>query len=209
MNVRGCGRVEKQDLIERMITETGFDIWAFSETKLKGSGEFMMYIIKGVKAGVGERCRAREGVVERWSGYFESLLNVEDDRKANLTSMGRGCVTSKKVGEQTDFENDEVHRAVSMLKNGKAAGEDGITNEMVKGGGLVIVECLVRLFNVCMNIGNAPEDWRSAIVVLLLKGNGDKKECKKYRCISLLSTPGKLYGRVLIERVSELTEVHI
>jgi hypothetical protein len=53
----------------------------------------MMYVIKGVKAGVEERCRAREGVVEMWSGYFESLLNMEDDRKANLTSMGRAGVT--------------------------------------------------------------------------------------------------------------------
>jgi hypothetical protein len=80
---------------------------------------------------------------------------------------------------------------------------------MVKSGGLVIVECMVRLFNVCINIGNAPEDWRSAIVVPLFNGKGDKKECKNYRGISLLSTPGKLYRRVLIESVREITEVHI
>jgi hypothetical protein len=36
MNVRGCGRVEKQHLIERMITEKILDICALSETKLKG-----------------------------------------------------------------------------------------------------------------------------------------------------------------------------
>jgi hypothetical protein len=28
---------------------------------------------------------------------------------------------------------------------------------------------------------------------------------KNYRGINLLSTPGKLYGKVLIERVSEIT----
>jgi hypothetical protein len=49
----------------------------------------------------------------------------------------------------------------------------------------------------------------SAIVVPLFKGKGDKKECKNYRGISLLSTPGKVYGTVLIERVSEITEVQI
>jgi hypothetical protein len=62
MNVRGCGRVEKQDLTERIITERGFDICGLCETKLKGSGKFMTCNIKGVKAGVGERCLAREGV---------------------------------------------------------------------------------------------------------------------------------------------------
>jgi hypothetical protein len=54
---------------------------------------------------------------------------------------------------------------VSKLKNEKVAGDDGITNEMVKSGGLVIMEWLVRLFNVPMNMAKAPEDWRSAIVV--------------------------------------------
>jgi hypothetical protein len=50
MNVRDCGQVEKQDLIERMITEKRFDVCALSETKLKGNSEFMMGNIKGVKA---------------------------------------------------------------------------------------------------------------------------------------------------------------
>jgi hypothetical protein len=80
---------------------------------------------------------------------------------------------------------------------------------MVKNGGLAIVEWLGRLFNACMNMGNAPDEWRSAIVVQLFKSNGDKKECKNYRGISLLSTPGKVYGRLMIDRVSEITEVQI
>jgi hypothetical protein len=44
---------------------------------------------------------------------------------------------------------------------------------MVKSGGLAIVEWLVHLFNACMNMGNAPDGWRSAIIVPLVKGKGD------------------------------------
>jgi hypothetical protein len=73
---------------------------------------------------------------------------------------------------------------------------DGITNEMAKSGGLAFVEWLVRLFNLCMNMGNAPEDWRSAIVVPFFK------VVRSNMCISLLSTPEKVYGSVLIERIS-------
>jgi hypothetical protein len=65
---------------------------------------------------------------------------VEDDRKANLTCMGRGGATSRKVVHQKESKRREVQRAVSKLKNGKAAGEDGITNGMVKSGRLAIVE---------------------------------------------------------------------
>jgi hypothetical protein len=42
--------------------------------------------------------------------------------------MGRCGVTSRKVREQMEIERHDVERAVSKLKNGKAAGEDGITN---------------------------------------------------------------------------------
>jgi hypothetical protein len=30
-------------------------------------------------------------VVERWYEYFDYLLNVEDDRRAKLTSMDKRC----------------------------------------------------------------------------------------------------------------------
>jgi hypothetical protein len=61
----------------------------------------------------------------------------------------------------------------------------------MNGGGLAMVEWLARLLNLCMHMGNAPDEWRITIVVPLFKGKGDKKECKSYICISLLSTPGK------------------
>jgi hypothetical protein len=61
MNVRGCGRFDKQGLIERMTAENIFDICALSETTLKGSDEYMRGSIKGLKGGFGERCRARDG----------------------------------------------------------------------------------------------------------------------------------------------------
>jgi hypothetical protein len=50
-----------------------------------------------VKDTNGEILNKNEQVVERWSEYFESLLNVEDDRRAQLTSMGRGGVTIRHV----------------------------------------------------------------------------------------------------------------
>ena len=33
--------------------------------------------------------------------------------------------------------------------------------------------------------GVVPEDWRSAVIVPLYKGKGERNECKNYRGISL------------------------
>ena len=39
--------------------------------------------------------------------------------------------------------------------------------------------------------GVVPEYWRSAVIVPLYKGKGERCECKNYRGISLLSMVGK------------------
>jgi hypothetical protein len=116
-----------------------------------------------------------EQVVERWSDYFVSLLNVKDDRRAKLTSMDRGGATSRNVGDHNVIKRREVDEAVNKLNNGKTSGEDGMANEMLKRGGPAVVEWLVRRFNLCTNDGGAPLEWRSAIIVPLFKGKCDNK----------------------------------
>jgi hypothetical protein len=59
MNVRGCDQVGKQNMIEKMIIDKKIDICALSEKKMKVDEEFRMGSIRGVKALVDVRCRAR------------------------------------------------------------------------------------------------------------------------------------------------------
>ena len=49
-------------------------------------------------------------------------------------------------------------------------------------------------------------DWVCACIVPLYKGKGDACECGNFRGISLLSVIGKVYGRVLINRIRDRTE---
>ena len=49
-------------------------------------------------------------------------------------------------------------------------------------------------------------DWVIACMVPLYKGKGDVHECSDFRGISLLSVVGKVYGRVLINRIGDKTE---
>ena len=83
---------------------------------------------------------------------------------------------------------------------------DGVSAEMLKKGGVTVVEWLVRLFNVCFLLSVVPVDWVCACIVPLFKGKGDVYECSNYRGISLLSVVGKVYGRVLINRIRDKTE---
>ena len=54
-----------------------------------------------------------------------------------------------------------------------------------------------------------PEDWRSPVIVPLYKGIGERTEFKNYRGISLLNVVGKIYVRILVDRVRRVTGVLI
>ena len=58
------------------------------------------------------------------------------------------------------------------LKNGKVAGEDEMTGEMIKGGNDRVVDCIWRLCNLAFENGVVPEAWRFPVNVPLCKGKG-------------------------------------
>ena len=142
---------------------------------------------------------------KRWADYFEELLNVQEDREADIVAVGG--VQVPVMGEENEREITiaEVKRALNETKGGKAPGMDGVRVEMLKEGGVTVLEWLVRLFNICFMLSIVPVDWVIACMVPLYKGKGDMYECSNFRGISLLSVVGKVYGRVLINRIRDKT----
>ncbi len=100
----------------------------------------------------------------------------------------------------------EVEEAIARLKCGKLTGMDGITAEMLKYGGDAVVEWMLLICERAWKNGEVPDDWKKAIIVPLHKGKGSRSEFSSYRGISLLSVPRKVYGRILTERLTEVTE---
>ena len=100
----------------------------------------------------------------------------------------------------------ELRVRVDKLKNGKEAGKDEITGEIIKGGGDRVVDWICRLCSVAFESGVVPENWITSVIVPLYKGNGEMTECKNYRGICQLSLVGKIYAGILTGRVSRMTE---
>ena len=74
---------------------------------------------------------------------------------------------------------------MDKLQDGKAAGKDEITGEMIKGEGDRVVNWIWRLCNMAFESGIMSEDWRSAVIIPLYKAKEERTECKIYRGISL------------------------
>ncbi len=85
-------------------------------------------------------------------------------------------------------------------------GMDGITAEMLKYRGDTVVERMLLICERAWKKGKVSDDWKKVIIVPWYKGKGRRCECSSYRRISLLSVPGKVYGRILTVRLMEVTE---
>ena len=59
---------------------------------------------------------------------------------------------------------------VEKLKNGKAAGKDEVSVEMIKDGGNRVVHWIWRLCNMAFVSGIVVENWRSSVIVTMYKG---------------------------------------
>ena len=100
---------------------------------------------------------------------------------------------------------DEIRKACKSLKNGRAGGPDYVINEFFKYGTDEIISYLCTLFNTIFDTGYFPEKWAEGYIVPLYK-KGDVNDVGNYRGITLLSTLGKLFTRVLNTRLNNWAE---
>ena len=61
---------------------------------------------------------------------------------------------------------------------------------------------LLRLINITWKTGQLPKDWKTAVLIPLLKKNKPKSAPSRYRPISLTSCIGKLVERMINERLN-------
>nr|KAG5699212.1 hypothetical protein BaRGS_012733 [Batillaria attramentaria] len=91
------------------------------------------------------------------------------------------------------------------LRNGKAAGLDEIPAEAIKADTETAVNMLHSLFSKIWEKEEVPAQWKEGIVIKLPK-KGDLRDCSYYRGIMLLSVPGKVLNRILLERMREAVD---
>ena len=102
----------------------------------------------------------------------------------------------------------EVHTAVRKLKNGKAPDLCGITAEMLKASRDYGILWLTSVIKQLWQTRVIPPDWKKEIILPIYKRKGSPKDCKNYRGITLLSTPGMVFATVLLNKVRDQLLAH-
>ena len=139
---------------------------------------------------------------ETWKGYFVKLL--EGSETVKLGKDRQQCEEEEEK-EKEKITAEEIEKAWSILKKRKAAGPDGIPNEVWLYGGRDLINKLVCIIGKVWDGQGLPEDWKTGVIVPLYK-KGNPNEAKNYRGITLMSTAYKLYTEVIRKRLVEEVE---
>lgn len=164
---------------------------------------------------------------------FESIKTDEDNRTTTWIQTGQILLNTlipndDPTGETTwhksvrdeviilpdtentpQFTEQEVHKAVKSLKNGKAPGHDLIEAEMVKAAFPKMHSEITRLMNSCLSKGKFPTTWKKGVIRVLLKGQGkDRTNPKSYRPICLLPILSKALEKLISQRLEPILHRH-
>src|SRR5678815_2201343 len=102
-----------------------------------------------------------------WKEHFENLYNIgRNDEVIMTVCVFDGTRRNRYFGDEVISKEEEMGR-VRKLKNGKSAGIDEITGEMIKNGGKMVIDWILKLYNKAFMEGIVPRDWRRAVIVPL------------------------------------------
>ena len=134
----------------------------------------------------------------QWEEYFKNLFNGEISE-----TEGEWEKTSVDTVEEMDREiaRREILRALKEMRGGSAPGVDGIPTNIYKNLTTVTLDKLENIFNEVMKEQKYPSGWARGIIVPIYKNKGDTKKCGNYRGIVLLPCIGKIFTKIINQRL--------
>ena len=135
-----------------------------------------------------------------WKDHMEKIINVENE----WDQMAKADMVEGPVEEVT---YEEVMEAMNKMKLGKAAGPSEVNMDMIMASGKFGVGVLKKLCQRVLDRKDMREEWKTIVVVPIVKGKEDVMDCEAYRGVKLLEHAMKIVERVLEKRRRELVKV--
>nr|VZI34980.1 unnamed protein product [Spirometra erinaceieuropaei] len=142
-------------------------------------------------------------ILQRWAEHFRGVLNHPS--VISDAAIDRLPQVETNVDLDLPPSLQETIRAVQQPSSGKASGPDPIPAEVYKHGGSQLMDHLTALFQMWRQ-GEVPQDFKDATIVHLYKRKGNCQVCVNHRGLSLLNIAGKIFVRILLNRLNNHLE---
>ncbi|KAK2718723.1 hypothetical protein QYM36_005901 [Artemia franciscana] len=141
--------------------------------------------------------------------YLKNVIGRQDPFKddCNRTIWKVKKVSQKKRMEDYNrpFTEREVNEVVKNLPN-TTPGDDLIYPEFVKRLPEIWMKELLKIINIAWKSGYFPKIWKKGTAIMIPKPGKDSEKIENFRFITLLPVLGKVYERLVKNRLSWLTE---
>ena len=132
--------------------------------------------------------------LEREIGNF-LILNIQD-----YTPL-------KSTDDHEEFISiNEIDRIINNLDIKKAPGIGRIKNKLIKHLKPALIIFLHFFFNLCINFGIHPSNWKISKIIMLHKAGKPEDLVGSYRPLSLISCLGKLLKKAVADNLSNWAE---
>jgi uncharacterized surface protein with fasciclin (FAS1) repeats len=134
--------------------------------------------------------------MSRWVEHFKNILNQE-------APVNKADILPAKETLPVDCKRPskgEIKKAIKTVKNNKAPGPNNIPAEALKADIETSAQILYELFGKIWEVEEVPDERKEGHIVKLPK-KGNVSICDNYRGIMLLSVPGKVLNRVMLQRL--------
>ena len=169
-----------------------YDTITEDSTKLENPEEAKTHIRKYFK----DLYQAQPGKLEyeQWTEHIQQ--NVKETNK-QMDELPDPCPITTK----------EIKQATKQLKQGKSMGPDNIPNEAIIEANQTVLEIYKAELNKIIKNRTPPLQWQKGLIRRLYKGKGIKGKCSCKRGMILASNVGKLYERILNNRISKEVDI--
>jgi len=100
---------------------------------------------------------------------------------------------------------EEIKAIISKFKD-KAPGERGIRKTIMQKLPEPAIAKLKEIFNWSLSMGYFPDKFKNAVMILIPKEGKDPRKPENYRPISLLEIPGKVFEKIINNRITNYIE---
>ena len=105
------------------------------------------------------------------------------------------------------FTEDDIKYAIKISNKNSAPGPDRITAELIEHGGETLTKSITLLMQASYSIGYISEEWKRENKIYIQKSEKTNyHQVNSYRPLSLLSTLGKIYERIILQEAVNLLE---
>ncbi|KAK2718617.1 hypothetical protein QYM36_005831 [Artemia franciscana] len=151
-----------------------------------------------------EIAEAAVSLLDSVIGVPDPLSDCEIEVKAKVKRFSK---SHRSEAYNQPFFTQEIEKVINHLPL-TAPGEDMIFPQFVKALPKNWVAALLNIINELWNEGQFPKIWKDGVVVLIPKVGKDKSKLENYRTITLLPVLGKVYERLVKQRMNQVIELN-